>query len=109
MKFQRLFVSLSVALSGAAQAADPALVARLQTEATTRAEANRVVLVLGEDAARSHLVATAALGGLEVYDLAGKRTGSAPSGEVASVDVAYDVPVTGTPTTVLAAIDTTDN
>lgn len=109
MKFQRLFASLSVALCGAAHAADPALVARMQTEATTSAEANSVVLVLGEQAGAHWIVATAALGGLEVYDLAGKRTGSAPSGEVASVDVAYDVAVTGTPSTVLAAIDTTDN
>jgi 3-phytase len=110
MKNRSLALSLCLALSPAGYAAEAPITARMQTEATRSAEANSAVLVLdAADAARSRIVATAALGGLEIYDLAGKRIGSAPSGEVASVDVAYDIAVTGRASTVLAAIDTTDN
>ncbi|MBP6692385.1 MAG: phytase, partial [Xanthomonadales bacterium] len=70
-------------------------------------EPNSSVLV--SDAAGTFVVGSAALGGIEVYDLAGKRLGATPAGEVASVDVSYGVLVRGQPTTVLAAIDTTTN
>ncbi len=91
-------------------AAVPAVPARSQTQPTASGEANSAVIV--RDAtkpARSHVVATSALGGLEVYDLAGKRVGTTPSGEVASVDVAYGVPFGNATATVLASIDTTTN
>lgn len=91
-------------------AATPAIAARAQTQPTASGEANSAVLV--RDAAkdgRSHVVATSALGGLEVYDLAGKRVATTPSGEVAAVDVAYDVPLGNATATVLASVDTTTN
>ena len=77
------------------------------TPPRTAPEPNSSVLV--RDAAGTFVVGSAALGGIEVYDLAGKRLGATPSGEVASVDVSYGVSVRGQSTTVLAAIDTTTN
>jgi 3-phytase len=106
-----LAVSIVLALCCNAAAQEAALVpAKAQTAPTASKEANAAVLV--RDAAkpaRSHLVGTSALGGLEVYDLTGKRVGTTPSGEVAAVDVAYDVALGKDKATVLAAIDTTTN
>ena len=61
------------------------------------------------DGAGGGFVGATALGGLEVYDRAGARVGSAPAGEVGGVDVAYGFDIGGQPATVVAAIDTTDN
>ena len=107
-----LALSISLVLScGIAHAQEaPLLAARLQTQPTASGEANAAVLV--RNAARpgrDHIVATAALGGLEVYDLAGKRIGTSPAGEVAALDVAYEVPLGKRSATVVAAIDTTTN
>ncbi len=116
-----LFSGLATAITlvlcgGAALAQDattadvPLLAAKFQTQATASKEANAAILVRDAgNPGRSHIVATAALGGLEVYDLAGKRVGTTPSGEVAAVDVAYDVALRNGKATVLAAIDTTTN
>lgn len=107
-----LALSIGLALScGIAHAQDvPLLAARLQTQPTASGEANAAVLV--RNAVRpghDHIVATAALGGLEIYDLAGKRIGTTASGEVAALDVAYGVPLGNRSATVIAAIDTTSN
>jgi 3-phytase len=91
-------------------AAVPTIPARSQTQPTATGEANSAVIVRdATKAGRNHVVATSALGGLEVYDAAGKRIGSTPSGEVAAVDVAYDVPFGNSTATVLASVDTTTN
>jgi len=106
-----LAASIALALCCNAAAQEASLVsAKAQTAPTASKEANAAVLV--RDAAkpaRSRLVGTSALGGLEIYDLAGKRVGTTPSGEVAAVDVAYDVALGKDRATVLAAIDTTTN
>ena len=107
-----LALSISLALScGIAHAQEaPLLPAHLQTQPTASGEANAAVLV--RNAARpgrDHIVATAALGGLEIYALAGKRIGTVESGEVAARDVAYEVPLGHRSATVVAAIDTTTN
>jgi len=106
-----LAASIALALCCTAAAQETALIsARSQTAPTVSKEANAAVLVRDSaKPARSRLVGTSALGGLEVYDLAGKRLGTAPSGEVAAVDVAYDVALGKGKATVLAAIDTTTN
>lgn len=111
MKNRFLIVPLAALACGALQAAAPTLAVRAQTEAVPGTEPNGIVLVPDRaDVARSRLVATAALGGLVVFDLSGKRVGGAPAGDVASVDVAHDVPAPGGKTaTVLAAVDTADN
>ena len=44
-----------------------------------------------------------------IYDLAGKRIGTTQAGEVAALDVAYEVPLGKHGATVLVAIDTTSN
>jgi 3-phytase len=86
------------------------IAAAVQTEPVAAGEPNSAVVVLDAVAPeRSRIVSTAALGGLQIHALDGRRIGAAEAGEVASVDVAYDVPVAGTPSTVLAAVDTTDN
>ena len=91
-------------------AAVPTIPARSQTQPTASGEANSAVIVRGTaKGGRNHVVATSALGGLEVYDVTGKRIGTTPSGEVAAVDVAYDVPFGTATATVLASIDTTTN
>lgn len=88
----------------------PLVTARLQTEATASKQANAAIVVRNtQQAGRDHIVATAALGGLEVYDLTGKRVGTAPAGEVAAIDVAYDVMFGKRGATVVAAVDTTTN
>lgn len=106
-----LAASIALALCCTAAAQEAALIsARSQTAPTASKEANAAVLVRDSaKPARSRLVGTSALGGLEVYDLAGKRLGTTPSGEVAAVDVAYDVALGKGKATVLAAIDTTTN
>ncbi len=84
--------------------------AKAGTQAVAAGEPNSAVVVLDPTAPeRSRIVGTAALGGLEIYALDGSRLGQIEAGEVAGVDVAYNVPVAGKPSTVLAAIDTTDN
>ena len=90
-----------------AEPAKPQVAARMQTLPLVGNEPNSSVLV--RDAGETYVVGSAALGGIEVYDLAGTRLGATPAGEVASVDVSYGVSVRGQPTTVLAAIDTTTN
>ena len=111
-----LAASIALAISCNSHAATagadtaPQLTAKRQTQPTLTGEANSAVVV--RNAAKpeaSHIVGTAALGGLEVYDLAGKRLGKTAAGEVASVDVAYDIALGKTKATVLAAVDTTDN
>ncbi|RZA18541.1 MAG: phytase [Lysobacteraceae bacterium] len=104
--------AIALALCGASALSQelPLLAARMQTQPTASAEANTAVLVRDQARpGRSHVVATSALGGLEVYDLSGKRTGTTPAGEVAAVDVAYDVALGKDRATVLGAIDTTTN
>lgn len=96
--------------SSAAFAQDvPLLIAKGQTVPAASAEAGAAVLVRDVRPERSRIVGTAALGGLEVYDLSGKRLSTTAAGEVAAVDVAYDVPLGKKHGTVLAAIDTTGN
>lgn len=110
-----LAASIALALSCNAAAREPGdaplVVAKHQTQASASKEVNSAVIV--RDPAKpgnSQLVGTAALGGLEVYDLTGKRLGTTPAGEAGSVDVAYDIALGGgAKATVLAAIDTTDN
>lgn len=88
----------------------PLIAAKAQTQATASRETNAAIVVRNaQQAGRDRIVATAALGGLETYDLSGKRVGTTPAGEVAAVDAAYDVALGKRTATVLAAVDTTTN
>ena len=73
--------------------------------ATQEVAAGAIVM----DGADIRIVGATALGGLEVYNLAGERLSVAQAGEVAGVDVAYGYKVDGKPMTIVAAIDTTQN
>ena len=86
----------------------PIVAAAGETEATSTGETDAAVLVDGPHGA-AMLVATAKLGGLELYDLTGKRLSAVPAGEAASVSLAADTGPDGTPRQVLAAIDATGN
>jgi 3-phytase len=82
----------------------------IQTDPVAAGEPNSAVLVRDlANPQRSHIVATAGLGGLEIYDLGGKRIANVAAGEATAVDVAYEVPLGRGKATVIAAIDTTDN
>lgn len=103
---------LSVLMAGAAGGAmaqttsEPAPVrAVVDTQPTARNEAGKGVIVLTPQGPR--IVATAGLGGLEVYDAAGRRLSSIPAGEAGSLDVRYDVLNQTGP--VIVASDTTTN
>src|SRR3546814_12335692 len=87
---------------------------RLQAQATfgplASGEAKAAILVRDPaDAAHGYVVAAAGLGGLEVYDLSGKRLGATPSGEVVALDVGYDVSIGDGAAPLVAAVDSTSN
>ncbi len=94
-----------------ARAQDAPLVnAVRQTQAAASKQTGAAVVVRrAARPGRDRIVAPAGLGGLEMYDLAGKRLATTPAGEVAALDVAYDVPLDKRRTTLVAAIDTTTN
>ncbi|MCL6740788.1 phytase [Sphingomonas sp. RB56-2] len=74
---------------------------------TQQGGANRAVVVT--DGPSSSIVGTAELAGLEIYDSAGKRTGSIPAGEAVGVDVRYgSLPGFGSAAVLLGA-DATSN
>ena len=78
------------------------------TVATQQGGVNRAVVV--SDGQTSSIVGTAELIGLEIYDSAGKRIGSAPAGEAVSVDVRYGaLSGLGSSTPILLAADATSN
>ena len=88
----------------------PLIGAKAQTQPTASKQTNAAIVVRdAQRPGRDYLVATAALGGLEIYDLSGKRVATMPAGEVAAVDVAYGIALGKRKATVLAAIDTTTN
>jgi 3-phytase len=64
----------------------PAIVGQ-GTEPTAVGGPNRSIVLLGGDVPL--IVGTAELGGLEIYELSGKRVGSVPAGEAVSLDVRY--------------------
>jgi len=113
----RLALTLGAALAAgvlapASQAAAgaPKVAWTLQTEASASGVVDAAVLARdAADPSASRFVGTAGLGGLELYDLSGKRVGATAAGQVAAVAVAYGVPFGGQAGTLLAAIDTTTN
>jgi 3-phytase len=83
--------------------------ASAQTPPTASGKTDAAVVTFDAAGAGARIVATAALAGLEVYDLDGHRQGNAGAGEASAVDVAYGVDVGGKPATVIVAIDATGN
>ncbi len=96
--------------AGAQQAEVPVIVAAVDGAPIQQGKARSGVVVLDAANARNHrLVATAGLGGLELFDLGGRRLGSVPAGEAAGADVRYGVPLKGRAETLLVSTDKTDN
>jgi 3-phytase len=91
-----------------ATANPPQIAPMRQTEATAQAGANGAVVWL-QDGAPARLVGTGALGGLEVYDLDGKRLSAVDAGEAVGVDLRYGVPFGGRNATLFAAADARTN
>lgn len=88
----------------------PSVSARADTVATGSGEANKAVVVPDlDDPSNSRIVATAGLGGLEVYGLDGRRRAVTPAGEVGSLDVRQGVMLAGRPANLVVSTDTTTN
>jgi 3-phytase len=84
--------------------------ARADTVPTARGEANKAVVIANRSRPdESRIVATAGLGGLEVYDLQGRRLSSVGAGEAGSLDVRPGVTMGGRTMDLVVATDTTLN
>ncbi len=99
---------LSTASLAPAQNAPPVpVVEATATAPTQQGGANRAVLVAGDT---PFIVGTAELAGLEIYDLSGKRIGSADAGEAVGVDVRYGaVEAAGASSALIVAADARSN
>lgn len=85
-------------------AAPPAVNAAFETAPTVRSAADTAVLALAGTPA---IIASGADGGIELYDAGGARTGALQQGNIAGVDIRYDVPLGGRATTIVAALNIT--
>ncbi|QQQ18984.1 phytase [Brevundimonas vitis] len=99
-------------VSGCASAQDAVdtsatVAARRATEATATGQIASTTLVL--DGQGGHILSAAGLGGLEVYGLDGTRLGQVAAGEAVGLDVGYGFMLAGQPTTVVAAVDISQN
>lgn len=98
--------SAQVASTGAA----PVVAAAVDAAPIRQGKAKSAVIVLDRDNPRQNrLVATAGLGGLELFDLSGARQSTTASGEAGGVDVRYGFQLAGNPTTLMVTTDKTDN
>jgi 3-phytase len=83
------------------------VVAKGETVSSATGAVSSGTIILDGDAVR--IVGATALGGLELYDIAGARLSATPAGEAAGVDVAYSYDMAGTSVTIVAAVDITQN
>lgn len=98
--------SAQVASTGAA----PVVAATVDATPIRQGKAKSAVIVLDRDnPGQNRLVATAGLGGLELFDLSGVRQSTTASGEAGGVDVRYGFQLAGNPTTLMVTTDKTDN
>lgn len=111
-----LVLTASTASTAAAQAgAEAGAEAALPViEAATTTSPSASLEIQGGFAAidsngETRLIAATSLGGLEVYDSAGRLLDTVPAGEAAGLGVAYGFPLNGRPTTLIGVTDVTDN
>lgn len=97
--------------TGHAQAPAPATVqAAIASTRLPQGEPNMgVIAVDPADPAAARIIGTGELGGLEIYDLAGRRVGGAAAGEATGLDIRSGVPFGGRSATLLAMTDATTN
>ncbi len=105
-------VAMALALPGGHASAQDAQVPTIRATATTQRTAsgeNNDAAIARNDArpGASRIIATAALDGLEISDLSGKRLATVPAGEAAAVDAMPGVTIGKRSTTVVAAVDET--
>ncbi len=100
--------SLAVCGPAMAQDAAPAVTAQTVTQATASGDANKAVLLTPRSGA-PRVIATAGLGGLEIYDLTGRRLGAVEAGEAGSLDVRENVRLGDQTLDLVVATDTTQN
>src|SRR5690606_9072479 len=105
-------VAVALALPGGQADAQDAQVPTVQATASTQRTAsgeNNDAAIVRNDArpGASRIIATAALDGLEISDLSGKRLATVPAGEAAAVDAMPGVAIGKRSTTVVAAVDET--
>lgn len=87
-----------------------ATLAATRTDVTATREIGSAAVVLDPaDRGAHRIVASAALGGIELYDLGGRRLATAPGGEAAAVAVGYGVRADAPDAPLIATVDTTDN
>ncbi len=100
----------SSAQTSAQTSAAPIVAAAIDVTPIQQGEAHSAVIVLDAvNPAQNRLVATAGLGGLEVFDLSGARQSTTPAGEAGGIDVRYGFPLAGQAATLLVTTDKTDN
>jgi 3-phytase len=108
-----LFATAAVAGNVPISAQTPSRVPSIQasqTQPTAQGGANRAVVLRSTDDGLTSVVGTAELGGLELYDLSGHRTGSVPAGEAVGLDLRYlSLTLGGSAATILAVADATNN
>lgn len=105
-------VAVALALPGGQAGAQDVQVPTVQATASTQRTAsgeNNDAAIVRNDArpGASRIIATAALDGLEISDLSGKRLATVPAGEAAAVDAMPGVTIGERSTTVVAAVDET--
>lgn len=108
-----LLLQISVTAMAQAQTPEPApptVTAAISSVPVAQGEPNMGVLALDPaNPGRSRIIGTGEMGGLELYNLAGRRTGTASAGDVAGVDVRVGVPFGGESATIVPATDNTTN
>lgn len=110
-------LALAIAWAGDVEAQEakapvvaPVVAAAVDGAPIRQGKARNGVVVLDAADARNHrLVATAGLGGLELFGLDGVRQGVVPAGEAAGADVRYGFQLKGRAETLLVSTDKTDN
>jgi len=104
------FGALLAHAPGAAQApssAAPAMVpARITSAPTAQGEPNIAVMLPGAD---GRIIGTAELGGLEIYDLEGRRLSAAAAGEATGLDIRQGVAFGGAAMALAVSTDSTTN
>jgi 3-phytase len=106
--FEALTTIMSLALPLPAMAADPLyhVTASVETQPVPNngdAADDAAFWVHPTDTSLSTIIGTDKLGGVAVYDLAGKQLSYRADGKLNNIDIRYNFPLAGKPTTIVAA------
>ena len=101
-------VLILTAAPASAQTVPPAVGATVETSPSASLEIQGGFIAVDSNG-ETRLIAATSLGGLVVYDDAGRRLDTVAAGEAAGLGVAYGFPLNGQPTTLVGITDVTDN